>query len=92
MRYGAVTAFLASNSVHGDLLAHVIARANAIRHLFGMLRLPVRSRTSLFPNECLVSPQSELSNDQVENSAASKTAAEPTRYRIKGTAVALCGM
>jgi len=31
MRYGAVTAFLASSSVHGDLLAHVNARANAIR-------------------------------------------------------------
>jgi hypothetical protein len=26
-----VTAFLASSSVHSDLLAHVIARANAIR-------------------------------------------------------------
>jgi hypothetical protein len=34
MRYGAVTAFLASNSVHGDLLAHVIACANAIRQFF----------------------------------------------------------
>ena len=33
MRYGVVTAFLASSSVHGDLLAHVIARANAIRQL-----------------------------------------------------------
>src|SRR4029078_11187383 len=29
MRYGALTAFLASNSVHGALLAHVTARANA---------------------------------------------------------------
>jgi hypothetical protein len=31
MRYGAVTACLASSSVHGDLLAHAIARANAIQ-------------------------------------------------------------
>jgi hypothetical protein len=31
MRYGVVTAFLASSSVHSDLLAHIIARANAIR-------------------------------------------------------------
>jgi len=33
MRYGVVTAFLASSPVHGNLLAHAIARANAIRQL-----------------------------------------------------------
>jgi hypothetical protein len=31
MRYAVVNAFLASHYVHGDLLAHVIARANPIR-------------------------------------------------------------
>jgi hypothetical protein len=31
MRYRAITAFLICSSVHGDLLVHAIARANAIR-------------------------------------------------------------
>jgi hypothetical protein len=33
MRYGLIPAFLASSLVHSDLLAHVIARAKAIRQL-----------------------------------------------------------
>jgi hypothetical protein len=67
-RYGAVTAFLASSSVHSDLLAHSLRVPNAIQ-IFTKYRRPAGSRQGkpLFKiNE--VSMQSEFSNDRIENS------------------------
>jgi hypothetical protein len=84
-----VTTFLASSSVHGDLLARAIA-----------IRLFPRDARSWFAaaRACYsritvrVSLQSGFSNDQVEQRAACKTAAEPTRYGPKDTTVAVCSM
>ena len=94
MRYGAVTAFLASNSVHGGLLAHVMRVPMQSDNFFSIVRVSVRGRASLlFKNRRLVSLQSVFSNDQVENSAAFK--AVRSRRNIGSEAilaVALCGM
>jgi len=50
-----------------------------------MVRVSVRGRQACHSKISVwVSLQSEFSNDQVEKSAAFKTAAKPTRYRIKG--------
>jgi hypothetical protein len=45
MRYGAIEV-LASNSVHGNLLAHIVRVPMQSGNFIGMARLPVRSRTS----------------------------------------------
>ena len=54
MRYGVVTAFLAISPVHGNLPAHAIARANAIRQLlqYGP-RVGSRQASLPFKNKCL---------------------------------------
>jgi hypothetical protein len=94
MRYGVVIAFLASSLVHGDLLAHGIARANAIRQLL-QYGSPAGSQQArlLFKISVWVSLQSEFSNDQVENSALlSKRLRSRRDFRSKDTAAALCGM
>jgi hypothetical protein len=91
MRYGAVIAFLASSSVHSDLLAHVIARANAIRQFlqYGSFAAgqACYSKISVW-----VSLQSEFSNDQVENSAAFKRLPNRRGIALKDSAATLCGM
>jgi hypothetical protein len=84
MRHGAVTAFLARSSVHGDLPAHVIARANAIRKFLRMIR-------AAGSQQAWISLQSEFSNNEVENGAL---LSKRLRRDIssKHTALALCGM
>jgi hypothetical protein len=74
MRYG----FLASSSVHGDLLAHVIARANAIRQIvqYGP-RVGSRQGKPAIQKICVwVSRQCRFSNDQFENRAVFKSGCE----------------
>ena len=86
MRYGVVIAFLASSLVHGDLLAHVIARANAIRQLL-QYGSPAGSQQArlLFKNKRLgLTAIWVLERPGREQCAAFKTAAEPTRFQIKG--------
>jgi hypothetical protein len=68
MRDGAVTAFLASNSVHGDLLAHVIARANAIDNSLSMVRA-AGSQQGNMPFKTQLRSHGNLSSRTFENSA-----------------------
>jgi hypothetical protein len=52
MRYGAIEV-LASNSVHGNLLAHIVRVPMQSGNFIGMARLPVRSRTSLYSKKAV---------------------------------------
>ena len=54
---------------------------------FSMVRAAGSQQGKPVIQECVwVSPQSEFSNDQVENSARFKTVAEPTQYRTEALA------
>ena len=83
MPNGVVTAFLASSSIHGDLLEHVVRAPTQSDNSFGMIRADGSQHARLLLRNRRLALQSEFSNDRVENSAAFKMAAEATRYRIK---------
>jgi hypothetical protein len=70
MRYGVVTAFLASSSVHTTFLRMLLRVPMQSDNSFSM-GPPTGSQLAslLFENSVCVSLQSEFSNDQIENSA-----------------------
>jgi hypothetical protein len=92
MRDGAVTAFSTGNSVHSDPLAHVIARANAIRKFFSMARAAARSRQPAIQNSAQVSLQSEFSNVGLRTARCFHDSCGTDAIELKNTAVTLCGI
>jgi hypothetical protein len=96
LRQGVTTDFLASSSVHGHLLADVIARANADPTIMsaGFARR-ARSRASepVIQKYVRVSRQSDNSNDLIDNNLPLSKRKPPNRRdESDSTAVALCGM
>jgi len=88
MRYGVATDFRASSSVHSDLFAHAMARAQynpTIASVWSATRFAAGA--ACYSNIAFGSHgnPSSFSNGQIENAARCvQAAAELTRYRING--------
>src|SRR5258708_6277116 len=84
MRYGAVTAFPASSSVHTTFLRMLLRVPMQSDNSFSMVRQLVRSRPACYSKIAFVSHCNQSSRTtRLRTARCFQTAAEPNRYQTK---------